>query len=114
MTTPAPLRTLSKNLGLRSWVDSKDCERSAYFDLIESLRSVAEERLGHTIENVTVYVTTIAAMLEEEGSLYRYLTQKDLDTADESEYQRILTATAYVIIERYNQAIEEGTWPPQD
>jgi hypothetical protein len=112
----ATLRTKAKNCGIRDWVKTKQCPLTDYYTSIDGLREIL--RRHDDPENPTdpdweALAPQVARLLDRQDLLLAYVAKHHKDTDDEQEWAQILLAAAYVILEKYEKALKEDSWPPK-
>jgi hypothetical protein len=110
---PMVFRTKAKNADLRKWVDGKRCPREDYFRSIDGYRMIQRRHLPDATDpDFPFLVASVAKLLDQEESLYGHLVAKDLETTDAGEWEQFCIAAAYVVVDRYDKAVTDGTWEP--
>jgi hypothetical protein len=116
--TPQHLRTLSKNHKLRKWVDDKSTPREGYFETIDGLRAIFKRhpqtppRPDPDYETLSI---SIADLMYREGNLYVHVDNGNtVGPSTEEGWREIYRAAAWAMLERYDEAIADGTWTVTD
>jgi hypothetical protein len=112
---PSFLRTISKNHAIRGWVDGKKCPREDYFRSVDGARELFQRHAGDdgaTDPDYDAIAPVIARLLDHEGALYEHVRKQDHCPQTEDGWAAVCLAAAWVTLERYEQALESGEWPP--
>lgn len=107
------LRAAAKNADLRKWADGKRCPKKDYFESVDGLRVIYRRHTGDSSDpNYLLLAHQVAGLLDKEESLYDHLAGNQQDTDDADKWAHLCLAAAYVIIDRYDRAVEKGEWEP--
>jgi hypothetical protein len=109
---PAPLQETATTLGLRRWVAHRDFPRDAYFGAIDEFSSVLSRFTPSGDPEPRQLAVLLAVAVDEEGALLTYVLDKaTLPISDDATWLKICQAAAWVILQRYNLEVDNGTWP---
>lgn len=110
---PMVFRTRAKNADLRKWVDGNNCPREDYFRSIDGYRAIQRRHMPDAPDpDFDLLVASVAKLLDQEESLFEHLVSNDLDTTDSGEWEQFCMAAAYVVVDRYEKAVNKGAWEP--
>lgn len=114
MDIPIVLRTAAKNADLGKWADGKRCPKKEYFQSVDGLRVIYRRHAGSGRDdpNYPLLAHQVADLLDKEESLYDHLARNQQETDDPVKWTQLCLAAAYVILERYDEAVAKGEWEP--
>lgn len=108
------LRAAAKNADLGKWADGKRCPKQDYFQSVDGLRVIYRRHAGNSSDdpNYPLLARQVARLLHKEESLYGHLVRNQQETDDLVKWTQLCLAAAYVILERYDEAVANGEWEP--
>lgn len=100
---------------LWKWADGKWCPKKDYFQSVDGLRVIYRRHVGNGRDdpNYPFLAHPVARVLDKEGALYDHLARNQQETDDPDKWARLCLAAAYVILERYDEAVANGEWEPE-
>jgi hypothetical protein len=110
----AHMRSVGSKHSLRSWVGRKKFPLEDYFRVIDDYLDSIQTRLGMALE-CTAAVQVVAGTLDQEGALFKYIdNDREYVIESDEDWERICTAAAWIVIEKYDEAVTAGKWPVND
>ncbi len=114
MRVPAWLQDTAQTLGLRDWVHRRDFPLDAYCETVDGAYEIVRRHQAPDDEDDPApdqVVPVIAAALYTEGALLKHCLDKAYEIPDEAAWAKVLSAAAYVVLQRYELARKRGEWP---
>jgi hypothetical protein len=108
------IRSAATKHSLRYWVD-KHCPLDGYFRRIDRLYETftnPEDPPEDTEPDHEGIALVLARMLDKGKLLFAYIDGNE-QRVSEDEWLLACEAAAWIILERHDQAIERGKWPPK-
>lgn len=113
MPFTVPLRDLARELELRKWAEGASWPREGFFRAIDSFRAglKAIHKREPTDEQLA---TLVAAAIEEEDGLATHCLDGGYPIAGTSGWKERCEAAAWMTLRRYNRAVKDGKWTPDE
>lgn len=105
-----------KACALGTYVKRKSFPLTEFFQSIDQLKPViagAHSRLGAKEDDGTSLITVLSHVLDKDEELLAYVldeTNYEID-GDENRWRNVCMALAWTIVQEYDKAVEDGTWP---
>lgn len=101
-----------KQFALRKWFDGRKCPRDSYFSLVDQLRVGYRKMIGPEPDpDWGTLAPVLARFLNREGAVYGFLDGQRADF-DPDEWDEIVLAAAWLVLQRYEAACAKGKWTP--
>jgi hypothetical protein len=117
MRIPLHYRSKAKENGLRTWIDGSNFDRDSYFKSIDDLvliigRHVNEDDAGESEwpPDWTLIAPIVSGLIYRERKIYEHLEKKKKLVDSAEEWTELCTAAAWVVLERYERAVNGGSW----
>jgi hypothetical protein len=107
----------AQSLALRSWVDGRQFPKDAFFETIDTCKTLLASKHkpadGDDPPSDHALAIMLAGTLDEQGQLLAYaLERQTVAFKDEQEWLKVCLAAAWVVLQVYEKACKDGSWQP--
>lgn len=106
---PVYLRDTAKTIDSKAWVSR--CETKEYFGLVdEAAARMNKLASSSTFDHEAMTLVLTGAIYIDESHADQVL-KIGIEIKSNDEYMKMCTATAWVLLQAYLKAVDEGNWP---
>lgn len=107
---PAPLQDIAATAQVRNWVRKKGFPQEVYFESIDRAKVALGVFNLDEIPTSTLAISVVAS-IDAEGSLLNHVIPLGIGVDDDARWYKICLSAAYVVLNEYFKAVEDGKWP---